>query len=93
MRLIQPSDRVFVAGARGMAGSAIVRALKRRGYGDKDQGGEILTPNRKELNLLDDGAVRNWMHEQKPDVVVLAPPPWAALKPTAAGQQISYSKT
>ena len=29
MRLIQPSDRFFVAGARGMAGSAIVRALKR----------------------------------------------------------------
>ena len=34
MRLIQPSDRFFVAGARGMAGSAIVRALKRSGYGD-----------------------------------------------------------
>ena len=45
--LIQPSDRIFVAGARGMAGSAIVRALQRKGYGDPTQGGELLTPNRR----------------------------------------------
>ena len=38
MRLIHPSDRFFVAGARGMAGSAIVRALRRSGYGDPGQG-------------------------------------------------------
>ena len=72
MRLIQPSDRVFIAGARGMAGSAIVRALKRSGYGDPDQGGELLTPSRQELDLLNDGAVSNWFTKQKPDVVVLA---------------------
>ena len=72
MSLIKPSDRFFVAGARGMAGSAIVRALQRRGYGDPDQGGELLTPSRQELNLLDDAAVRHWMAQQKPDVVVLA---------------------
>ena len=72
MRLIQPSDRIFVAGARGMAGSAIVRALKRNGYGDSGQGGMLLTPSRHELNLLDDGAVCQWMKSQKPDVVILA---------------------
>ena len=72
MRLIQPNDRIFVAGARGMAGSAIVRALHRGGYGNPAQGGELLTPARKELNLLDDGAVSKWMKKQKPDVVVLA---------------------
>ena len=72
MRLIRPSDRFFVAGARGMAGSAIVRALQRSGYGDRAQGGELLTPSRQELNLLDDGAVHDWMTGQKPDVVVLA---------------------
>ena len=55
-----------------MAGSAIVRALKRNGYVDPAQGGELLTPNRQELNLLDDQAVNRWMTEQKPDVVVLA---------------------
>ena len=72
MQLIKPSDRIFVAGARGMAGSAIVRALKRNGFGDPSQGGMLLTPSRHELNLLDDGAVCQWMKNQKPDVVILA---------------------
>ena len=71
-RLIQPSDRFFVAGARGMAGSAIVRALQRSGYGNPAQGGELLTPSRQELNLLNDQAVTHWMNNKKPDVVVLA---------------------
>ena len=72
MSLIKPSDRIFVAGARGMAGSAIVRALKRNGYGDSAHGGELLTPSRQELNLLDDVKVNQWMNQQRPDVVVLA---------------------
>ena len=49
-RLIKPSDRIFVAGARGMAGSAIVRALQRSGYGNPAQGGGLLTPTREELD-------------------------------------------
>ena len=72
MCLIKPSDRFFVAGSRGMAGSAILRALKRSGYGNPMRGGELLTPSRQELNLLDDEAVQKFMHEQQPDVVVLA---------------------
>ena len=71
-RLIRPSDRIFVAGAHGMAGSAIVRALQASGYGDPINGGSILQPSRQALNLLDDVAVRHWINEQKPDVVVLA---------------------
>ena len=55
-----------------MAGSAIVRALKRSGYGDQTKNGELLTPTRKELNLLNDEAVKRWIDHQKPDVVVLA---------------------
>tara|TARA_B100000674_G_C37949068_1_gene966358 strand:+ start:1352 stop:2359 length:1008 start_codon:yes stop_codon:yes gene_type:complete len=70
--MIKPNDRIFVAGARGMAGSAIVRALKRSGYGNPANGGALLTPSRKELNLLDDRAVSHWMANQRPDVVVLA---------------------
>ena len=70
--LIQPSDRIFVAGARGMAGSAIVRALQRRGYGDPAQGGCLLVPSRIELDLINDRAVSQWMNQVKPDVVVLA---------------------
>ncbi|NQW39563.1 MAG: GDP-L-fucose synthase [Cyanobacteria bacterium] len=64
--LIQPQDRIFVAGSRGMAGSAIVRALSAAGYG------QILTPPRSELDLLDGAAVSSWFGAEQPSVVVLA---------------------
>jgi GDP-L-fucose synthase len=64
--LITPADRIFVAGHRGMAGSAICRALQQAGYG------EILTASREELDLLDGAAVERWFAEQQPTVVVLA---------------------
>ena len=64
--LITPKDRIYVAGHRGMAGSAIFRALKKRGYNN------ILTATREEHNLLDTQAVENWFNKYKPNVVVLA---------------------
>jgi GDP-L-fucose synthase len=64
--LITPADRIFVAGHRGMAGSAICRALQRAGYN------QILTASRSELDLLDGQAVERWFAEQQPTVVVLA---------------------
>ena len=64
--LITPADRIFVAGHRGMAGSAICRALQRAGYG------QVLTASRDELDLLDGTAVQRWFTEHRPTVVVLA---------------------
>jgi GDP-L-fucose synthase len=64
--LITPSDRIFVAGHRGMAGSAICRALQRAGYRN------LLTASRTELDLLDPQAVQHWFAEHQPTVVVLA---------------------
>ena len=64
--LITPADRIFVAGHRGMAGSAICRALQRAGYS------QLLTASREELDLLDGPAVQRWFAEHKPNVVVLA---------------------
>ena len=64
--LITPEDRIFVAGHRGMAGSAICRALQRAGYSN------LLTASRAELDLLDPQAVQRWFGEHKPTVVVLA---------------------
>ena len=52
MNLITTSDRFAIFGARGMAGSAISRALDRSGY--KQQ----LKPIRQELDLLDPAAVQ-----------------------------------
>ena len=64
--LITPADRIFVAGHRGMAGSAICRALQRAGYN------QILTASREQLDLLDGQAVQRWFAEHQPTVVVLA---------------------
>jgi GDP-L-fucose synthase len=65
-KLISTSDRIYVAGHGGMAGSAICRALQRGGYG------QILTAARAELDLLDGPAVQRWFAEHQPTVVALA---------------------
>ncbi|MCP9808505.1 GDP-L-fucose synthase [Cyanobium sp. HWJ4-Hawea] len=67
-----PADRIFVAGHRGMAGSAICRALQRAGHGDPAQGGALLTAPRSELDLLAPAAVEAWFASNRPTVVVLA---------------------
>ena len=63
--LITPADRIYVAGHRGMAGSAICRALQRAGYP------QLLTATRQELDLRDGSAVERWFAEHQPTVVVL----------------------
>ena len=57
--------RIWVAGHRGMVGSAVVRRLATENC-------EIITANREELDLTDQRAVLGWMHNQRPQVVVLA---------------------
>ncbi len=57
--------RVYVAGHRGMVGSAIVRRLA-------SEDCDILTASRDELDLKDQKAVRDWMAEKKPHAVFLA---------------------
>lgn len=60
------NQTIFVAGHRGMVGSAIVRHLKARGYHS------ILCADRKELDLLDQRAVRGYFAEHRIDQVYLA---------------------
>lgn len=57
--------RIWVAGHRGMAGSAIVRRLTRESC-------EIVTATRSELDLLRQADVNAWMADEKIDVVFLA---------------------
>ena len=59
-------DPIFVAGHRGLVGSAIMRELERQGYTN------ILTRSRAELDLQQPEAVSNFMQEHRPKFVVLA---------------------
>ena len=65
------NEKIFVAGAKGMAGSAICRSLLKKGYGEIN-GGQILKPARKELDLLDTDKVAKWFKINKPTVVIIA---------------------
>ncbi|AIQ95490.1 GDP-L-fucose synthase [Prochlorococcus sp. MIT 0604] len=69
---ISINETFFVAGASGMAGSAICRSLRNKGYGCKDKGGKLLTPTRKDLDLLSYESVINWFDANKPTVVIIA---------------------
>ncbi len=60
------SDKIFVAGHRGLVGNAIVRRLQASGYTN------IITRTRAELNLANETAVAEFFASEKPDVVVLA---------------------
>ena len=58
--------KIYVAGHRGMVGSAIVRELKRQGYDN------IITRTHKELDLTRQADVEAFFAEEKPEYVFLA---------------------
>ena len=60
------SDKIYVAGHRGLVGSAIVRSLEAKGYQN------VIGRTHKELDLLSQQAVRDFFEAERPDVVVLA---------------------
>ena len=62
--------KIYVAGHRGMVGSAIVKRL--HGSGKAPEGLEILTRTHDQLDLTQQAAVHDFMLSEKPDVVVLA---------------------
>ena len=57
--------RIWVAGHRGMVGSAIMRRLE-------GEDAEILTVDRRDVDLREQDAVRQWVARAKPDVIILA---------------------
>jgi len=63
---MKPSDKIYVAGHRGLVGSAIVRLLRTRSFN------HLITRVRSELDLRDQSAARSFFAQEKPDIVVLA---------------------
>lgn len=63
---MQKTDKIFVAGHRGLVGSAIKRELEARGYFN------ILTRTHNELDLTKSHAVKLFFEEEKPDYVILS---------------------
>jgi GDP-L-fucose synthase len=61
-----PDSKIYVAGHRGLAGSALVRRLKARGYRN------VLGRTHAELDLTDGGAVERFFQQERPEVVILA---------------------
>lgn len=66
MSKISKDDKIYVAGHRGLVGSAIVRSLERKGYSN------VIGRTHKELDLTNQQAVRDFFEAEKPEVVVLA---------------------
>ena len=64
--MLNKEDKIYVAGHRGLVGSAIVRNLKEKGYQN------VIGRTHRELDLTNQAAVREFFETEKPDVVVLA---------------------
>ena len=62
---VHPDDPVFVAGHRGLVGSAVVRRLRAGGHRN------VLTATRDEVDLRDQAGVRSWMEANRPRAVYL----------------------
>lgn len=63
---MQLHDKIFVAGHRGLVGSAICRSLRRAGYEN------LCVRSHEELDLLEQEAVREFFSAERPDYVILA---------------------
>ena len=63
---MKKSEKIFVAGHRGMVGSAFMRRLEAEGFAN------LLKPNRFQLDLMKEDAVLQFFLKESPDIVILA---------------------
>ena len=66
---MEKDSKIYVAGHRGMVGSAIVRELVRQGYNN------ILTRSHAELDLISQEAVNDFFAKEKPCLLYTSPSP------------------
>ena len=63
---INKNNKIFIAGHKGMVGSALVKFLKKKNYN------KIITINKKKLNLLNQQQTEKFLKKKKPDCVIIA---------------------
>jgi nucleoside-diphosphate-sugar epimerase len=63
---MKPNDKIYIAGHKGMVGSAIVRQLKSRGFTN------LLMRSHTELDLTNQAQVQDFFQQEEPDYVILA---------------------
>ena len=66
MQIMDKSDKIFVAGHRGMVGCALMRRLEAEAFSN------IVTRERAQLDLADQSAVAKFFEEERPDIVIVA---------------------
>ena len=64
--IVNLNDKIYIAGHRGLVGSAIVRQLKERGFVN------LVMRTHKELDLINQAQVKSFFKQEKPDYVILA---------------------
>ena len=64
--MIKRKSKIFVAGHKGMVGAAILRKLKLKGFTN------IITRDKKKLDLLDQSKVFRFLRKEKPEIVIIA---------------------
>ena len=69
---LKKDQKILIAGANGMVGSAIKRELIKKGYGKGIDSKDLFTPSKDELNYFNYLSVKNWFKTYKPTVVILA---------------------
>ncbi len=70
--IIKDTQKIFIAGGSGMVGSSLKRTFLKKFNNSNFIDKKILTPSRKELNLLDSIMVEKWFKINKPEIVILA---------------------
>jgi GDP-L-fucose synthase len=66
MEIMQKNSKIYVAGHRGLVGSALMKCLQEKNFNN------ILSRTHKELDLIDQKAVRTFFEKEKPEYVFLA---------------------
>lgn len=64
--MLNKSEKIFVAGHRGLVGSALLRRLQGDGFGN------LAVRDRSELDLTNEQAVQSFFREERPDIVIFA---------------------